>query len=222
MLYSPTHHVAFQHVHKTGGQSLNRVLNEHIDDLQEIPGLPDAHYTLARVFEVMDSQGIDPTSLRFIATICHPMSHAVSIYHYWRSDRIPEADRSLPHVARTRSLEFIEFLRQVLVLDQFEENLAIDGELPTNVVLLRRESLKSGAEAVLADLLGHPVKVRMPVMNKSSHDDPASYFDSETTEALAHSYRWTFDQGLYEPDFLPPDEKRSPRLVSLVRERFRS
>lgn len=220
-MYSPSTRIAFLHVHKTGGESLRVVLQRHLPDLCELPGLPGAHHPLATVHETLEREGVDPSSLRFLATICHPMSHAVSIYHYWRSDRIPTAEQALPHVALTRQLDFHDFLRQVLVRDQFEENLVVEGALPDNVTLLRRESLRSDTERALGALLGERVTVDMPRINRSSHAGPQHYFDEAATQALARSYRWTFEHGWYDIGEVPPDESplsRRDRIVARIRE----
>jgi hypothetical protein len=221
VLYSPSRGVAFLHIHKTGGESLRHVLQSAIPDLSHMPELPEAHHPLPALFRALEDRGEDPSNCRVVTTVCHPKAHAVSVYEYWRSDRIPPEDRRLPHVARTRELDFSGFLTEVLVRDQFAEHLLVDGEVPPNVTILRRESLASGAADFLARALGRRrVRVDMPRLNRTEHAPVESYFDRESTERLIDSYDWTFGSGLYDPAVLPEEGDagvgRRPRRAGLL------
>lgn len=203
MLYSPSARVAFLHIHKTGGESLRLALQRLLPDLAHLPELPGAHHRIDELFDALSQRGQDPLATRVVTTICHPKLHAVSIYEYWRSDRIPAEEQALPHVALTRELGFGDFLDRVLVRDQFEEHLVLGGEVPPNVTILRRESLAAGAAAFLSDVTGRPVEVAVPHVNRTRHAPATTYFDDDTTARLVRSYRWTFDAGYYEPDRVP-------------------
>lgn len=221
MLFSQRTQVAFLHIHKTGGQSVMRALRETIPDMAEMPELPDAHYTIGELFEVFEQRGIDPLETTVVAAICHPLAHAVSIYEYWRSERIPPEDRLLPTVAAARRLDFEGFLDEVLIEDQFAQRLLHDGEMPGNVRLLHRERLGAETTAMLREVLGRRVQVEMARMNRTSHAPVRSYATPGVIERITRDYAWTFERGFYIPDVVPDDEVTTTRpLLSRVLRRL--
>lgn len=211
MLFSERTQVAFLHIHKTGGQSAMRALREAIPDIGEMAELPDAHYKIGELFEAFEARGIDPLATTVVAAICHPLAHAVSIYEYWRSERIPPEDRLLPTVAAARRLDFDGFLDEVLIEDQFAQRLLLDAQMPANVTLLRRERLASDTEAMLRSVLGRRVQVEMPRMNRTAHAPVRSYATPGAIGRITRDYAWTFAQGYYEPAVIPDDESPGAR-----------
>lgn len=220
MLYSPSHRLAFLHIHKCGGLSLRAALLDTVDDLADLDELPGPHHKLHELFAVLRARDIDPSTVTVVTSVCHPAAHAVSIYEFWRSAR-SDSEADQPHIARTRRLDFGEFLEQVLNYDGIERALAVDGVIPPNVTVLRRERLAEQTEAFLRDQLGRRTKPAVPHANRTPHAPVASYYDDETTARLRRSYAWTFATGLYDPDVIADDELPAPswqhRLRRLVR-----
>jgi len=207
MLYSADHRVAFVHIHKTAGMSTIEALRAALPDLAHLPELPEAHYTVTELFRILRDRGEDPLDTRVVTVVCHPMAHAVSIYEYWRSSKIPHRDRQLPHVARTRRLSFPDFLEQVLTEDQFAQHLLVDGTVPSNVTILRRESLAHGVRDFVRDVTGDDHDVDVHVRNQTEHRPVTDYVDEHTLRLIEASYGWTFASGLYRPDVIPEEER---------------
>jgi len=225
MLYSADHRVAFVHIHKTAGMSTIEALRAAMPDLAHLPELPAAHYPMTDLFRVLRERGEDPFDTRVVTVVCHPMAHAVSIYEYWRSAKIPRRDRQLPHVARTRRLSFPDFLEQVLTEDQFAQHLLVDGTVPDNVTILRRESLSRDVRHFVRDVTGDDHDIDVYVRNQTEHRPVTDYVDEHTLRWIEASYDWTFASGLYRPDVIPEEERNvtvgeqddSPSVTSRLR-----
>lgn len=207
MFYSADHRVAFVHIHKTAGVSTTEALRAAMPDLAQLPELPGAHYPVTELFRVLRDRGEDPFDTRVVTVVCHPMAHAVSIYEYWRSAKIPHRDRQLPHVARTRRLSFPAFLEQVLTEDQFAQHLLVDGTMPSNVTILRRESLSQDVREFVRDVTGEDHDIDVHVRNRTEHRPVTDYADEHTQRQIETSYDWTFASGLYRPDVIPEGER---------------
>ena len=207
MLYSADHRVAVVHIHKTAGMSTIEALRAALPDLAHLPELPEAHYPVTELFRILRDRGEDPLDTRVVTVVCHPMAHAVSIYEYWRSSKIPHRDRQLPHVARTRRLSFPDFLEQVLTEDQFAQHLLVDGTVPSNVTILRRELLAHGVRDFVRDVTGDDHDVDVHVRNRTEHRPVTDYVDEHTLRLIEASYDWTFASGLYRPDVIPEEER---------------
>ena len=205
MLYSESRRLAFLHIHKCGGLSLRAALLDTIDDLVDLPELPGPHHKLHELFPVLDARGTDPATVTVVTSVCHPAAHAVSVYEFWRSARSDGAAHQ-PHIALARRLEFGEFLDQVLTYDGIERALAVDGVIPANVVVLRRERLAEQTRDFLRDELGRRTRLVVPHANRTPHAPVASYYDDATMARLQRSYAWTFATGLYDAEAIPDEQ----------------
>lgn len=219
MLYSESRRLAFLHIHKCGGLSLRAALLETVDDLTDLTELPGPHHKLHELFPVIESRGIDPATITVVTSVCHPAAHAVSIYEFWRSPR-SDGESDQPHIALTRRLEFPEFLAQVLTYDGIERALAVEGVIPPNVTVLRRERLAEQTRDFVREELGRSTRLTVPHANRTPHAPVESYYhDDETMERLKASYAWTFAMGLYDPDVIPAEGTGDAGVWSRLRVR---
>jgi hypothetical protein len=196
MLYAPRSKLAFVHIHKTGGLSFRRYLLKNVRDLAELPELPGPHYPLAELYGVLRGRGVDPCRVAVLTVLRDPLAHAVSVYEFWRSDRLPQADRELPVVALTRRLSFRDFLFQVLVGDPFGKVLLVDGALPANVHVLRLETLSEEGPRMLRRL-GFKPRGEIGHENATPHPRYLQYYDDECKAQVRRAYRWCYEAGYY-------------------------
>jgi len=111
MLYSPKHNLAFLHIHKIGGTSFRDFLQRAIPDMQDMPELPEPHYTVQEFFSALKGRGLDPSTSHVLTIIRNPLAHIVSIYHYWRGPEISPELYPDPPVSLARELSFPDFIR---------------------------------------------------------------------------------------------------------------
>lgn len=196
MLYAERSKLAFVHIHKTGGVSFRRYLLKNVRDLSELPELPGRHHTLAELHAALRARGTDPGEVQVLTVLRDPLAHAVSVYEFWRSDRLPQEERDLPYVALTRQLSFRDFLFQVLVTDQYGEMLLVDGEVPAQVHVLKLESLADDAPALLREL-GFKPRGTLGHHNVTPHPPYLQYYDAECEAQVRRTYRWCYEAGYY-------------------------
>jgi hypothetical protein len=196
MLYAPRSKLAFVHIHKTGGLSLRHYLLKNVRDLAELPDLPGPHRPLAELHGVLRARGVDPSRVAVLTVLRDPLSHAVSVYEFWRSDKLPQAQRELPRVALTRRLSFRDFLFQVLVVDPFGRMLLVDGALPANVHVLRLENLAEEGSQMLRRL-GFKPRGEIGHENATPHPPYQHYYDDECEAQVRRTYRWCYEAGYY-------------------------
>ena len=197
VLYSERRNLAFVHIHKTGGISLREFLRKRIRGMLEMPDLPDAHYTVAQLFDALRKRGSDPRDVRVITILRNPYAHALSIYTFWNSDAITPHERELPTVSYARTHSFRDFLFNVLINDQYAPALLVDGELPSNVHVVKLESLAEDAQRVLHDELGLVRRVKVGKRNASDHGPYLDYYDPDMLAHVRNVYSWCFDAGFY-------------------------
>ncbi len=197
MLYSERHKLAFVHIHKTGGVSLREFLRKRIREMKEMPELPEAHYSVAQVFDAIANRGGEPDDVRVITILRNPYAHALSIYTFWNSDAITFAERELPTVSYARSHSFRDFLFNVLISDQYAPALLVNGDLPANVYVVKLENLADDAQRVLCDELHLVRKVKVAKRNGSEHGPYLEYYTPETLAQVRKVYDWCFQAGYY-------------------------
>ena len=196
MLYAPRSKLAFVHIHKTGGLSFRHYLLKNVRDMAELPELPGPHRSLAELYGVLRGRGVDPSLVTVLTVLRYPLSHAVSVYEFWRSDKLPQAHRELPRVALTRRLSFRDFLFQVLVVDPFGRMLLVNGALPANVHVLRLESLAEEGSQMLRRL-GFKPRGEIGHENATPHPPYQQYYDDECEAQVRRIYRWCYEAGYY-------------------------
>src|SRR5262249_4582510 len=135
-------------------------------------------------------------------------------------DRFPPWEAALPHVVLARTLPFRDFVRRLPGhVNNYAQQLLVDGALPANVHVMKLEALRADAERVLNGELGLGARVRIPHRNATRHRHFLSYYDAETARIVADRYRWCFERGYYTCNVPPAGTWLSRLLRRLGRTR---
>ena len=102
-----------------------------------------------------------------------------------------------------QSSDFRTFVEQAVkprglrFLHRVKEHFYIDGQIPSNLRILRFERLAEEVRDALGEI-GIRGDAEFPWLNRSDHAAYASYYDEFTEQAVYDASRWLFDRGLYQ------------------------
>jgi hypothetical protein len=198
MLYSESLRLAFVHIHKTGGISFRTFLQSSLPDMKEMPELLNPHATVAELFSTLCQRGENPYDTRILTVIRNPFAHAVSIYHFWRSDNLPKEEKQLPKIQLTRRLSFKDFLKHFINEDIFARSLLVDKKIPENVYIIKLEKFTEDVNRIINEQLRLGVNINLPHCNSSEHGPFMEYYDEECIAKIRRVNKWCFDQGFYD------------------------
>ncbi len=202
------------HVPKTGGMWLTALLISIVKgtlysfvppghdpphkNVVTIPG--KRHEFLDEAIPLLESVGIAFNRLKWIAaSMRNPYDLEVSRYFYLRQGH-PWDQGPDQHMALTTS--FSAFARhstfhgRTLENTQIERYYTLNGSMPYNLVILRKESLKTDVKKFLLKM-GLTPEFCLPRINMSSHHHYKQYLSADSEEAIYHRYCWIFDSGFY-------------------------
>lgn len=161
----------------------------------------ERHETLAQASEVLANLRLRLEDFEAIlAVIRNPYDLEVSRFHFFRRGHL--GIQGLAHeYAEELALsgDFAAFTQRAAYHGQLpgriEDWFELDGRMPTNLRILRFETLESDLSQALASFC--TVRTPFPWLNASEHHPYKDYLTSEIEEAIYNKYRWLFDRGFY-------------------------
>lgn len=207
----------FLHVPKTGGTSVSQLLlsvlprpvyyvhptsflKQPEPGVIHIPAI--SHHPLDRAETIVRQHGFELARFPVIvAVIRNPYELAVSHYAFLRRPTAQAAHQSeLAHLACER--DFSSFVveavarRELNFMGRLHDFYHLRSTVPPNLRVVRFEHLAEGIGNVLRDI-GVEHDGELLWLNRSTHDDYATYFDRAAEEAVYTKQRWMFDEGYY-------------------------
>ncbi len=214
--------IAFVHVPKCGGHSARPYLREHLTGVKDLTEMYEHPPHLA-LRDFSKWIGRTPESFdRIYAIVRNPYDHQVSQWRYWR-DMYAKGFRGVQFECAATYPDLESWLRQPMsdwhVYDERPQPdglkrtvasangylefggyypywLAVNGEVPDNVRLIRQETLDADFPKALAEVVG--AIHEMPRENVGpKHTDPRPYFSPFAREIVEVKFEWAFEH-LYD------------------------
>jgi hypothetical protein len=211
----------FLHIPKTGGMSMTRhlldVLPKPIYYMHELPDTSTAdagivqfyglrHETLDGARRIVREYGFEVEAFPMILVVLrNPYEQEVSRYAYLKQGHEKDAGYEQSLAMREDFETFAVRSRFGAPIEPIEKFLLIDGEVPSNLRVLRLESIDEELPSALRDIGIEPVGA-LPRQNTSPHHDYRLYYSRAAESAVYLRYRWIFDNGYYQrmdPDAFP-------------------
>jgi hypothetical protein len=207
----------FLHVPKTGGTSVSQLLlsvlprpvfyvHPTVFLKRTDPGVVHiaaiSHHPLDRAEAIVRQHGFELDRFpAILAVIRNPYELAVSHYAFLRRPTAPTAQQSeLARLAIER--DFSSFVveavarRELNFMGRLHDFYHLRGAVPPNLRIVRFEHLAEGVGEVLRDI-GVQHEAELLWLNRSTHDDYATYYDRAAENAVFAKQRWMFDEGFY-------------------------
>ena len=192
MIYFPSVHLGFYHIHKTGGTSFKHGLRSLFPECIELDPFP--HHWLPVYYAKLREMGVEPETAEILTSIRDPLDHVVSIYHYWRQYGNPD-DYKVQAAKQFSFSDFIdEHLRHSPEGQPYIRCLCVDGRIPPNVKILRLESWRADLQK-----LNYPwgPRFQLPRLNVSEHEPAINYWDARSVRLIRNHYSWVYEAGYY-------------------------
>jgi hypothetical protein len=159
------------------------------------------HETLQQASDALERLGRKLADFEAIlAVIRNPYDLEVSRFHFFRRGHL--GIRGLAHEYAeelAQAGDFAAFAERAAyhgrLPGRIEEWFEMDGETPTNLRVLRFESLESDLARELAPFCR--IVSTLPRLNASVHAPYKNHLTREIESAIYSKYRWPFDRGIY-------------------------
>jgi hypothetical protein len=145
-----------------------------------------------------------------LAVIRNPYDLEVSRFHFLRRGHfgVPGLARTYPEKLALAG-DFAAFAHRAPYHGQLPGRLEawfeIDGQMPSNLHVLRFESLEQDLLKALMPFCRKPSA--LPRLNASEHKPYAQYLSPDVEEAIYSKYRWAFDRGFYPRELMRTPER---------------
>jgi hypothetical protein len=151
---------------------------------------------------------------RIIGVVRNPYDREVSMYVFFRDvlcrsptagEDLNDADmeRAVRMASRLAFRDYLEWLwEQFGTCDIWRSRCfyrTAEGRVPKNLRVLKIETLELDLANALAGLAMQNADPCIPRLNATQRNPTESYFDDRSTQLVAQSYRWMFEEELYEP-----------------------
>jgi len=202
MFYFQKYNLAFLHIAKTGGTSFRTMLTKELGTKTEVQ--KETYHEPLRIKR--DVLGIAIfNSINVVTLIRNPFATVVSYYFWIHCDKLSSNDGLKPKVARrypflkaAHGLSFADFVDWYVKNEKsYADYLLVDGQLPTNVYMIKLENLKRDADRVLNTQLDLNLKLDIPHIYKTRHKPFMEYYTEELSDKIVEKYKWTFDNRFY-------------------------
>ena len=154
-----------------------------------------------------------------LAVIRNPYDLEVSRFHYLRRGHLGVP--GLAHTCAERLAlagDFTAFAHRApyhgRLPGRLEAWFEIDGRMPSNLHVLRFESLDQDLRRVLMPFSSGASA--LPCLNASKHESYAQYLSPEIEGAIYNKYRWAFDRGFYRREVIASDQADALRIRETV------
>lgn len=200
MYFSRKGKLIFNHIHKTGGNSLIEIFSIVFDDFCKIPFIESDHCDLNTLIQKFYIEDINLDKYKIFTVLRNPLDHVVSIYHYWNQTNKKDPKSKLPWVKSAIDNSFDDFVLLTINKSSFkgyEENLKFQGILPYNNYISRLENIEIDLPNFLLENYNYILKVKIPVLNKSKHKYFKYYIKDNLEKIIKDKYKLVYDIGFY-------------------------
>jgi len=189
---------AFQHINRTGGLSIKKVITDEV-------GSPDsgsttidgAHRSLVDCFESFRRHhpGDNIGDLSIYANVRGPLARLVSIYSFRKSRRNAYAGKDF------RWFFYNVYMSKGDITDGGQKPYITgeSGYIPGNITVVKFGDISSVWPGILSRHFGIEIH-RLPVVNKSEHGNPVEYFDREMISIVIEKEQWLVEK--FYPELL--------------------
>lgn len=217
----------YLHIPKCAGESIARYLLARCPDAF-LATEPKCHAPLRTFDETLRNMHAIRAGVgwyrRIVAVVRNPYKRELSQWIYWREESQRRPGNGDFQIAAERTLE--EFIRHPrsnhIAMDYWKDDgdlyrwwLNVDGEIPTNVQIIRLCDLETQLPAATDDFSTREADI--PHVNASTHGPLGEYFTQGAIDAVEEKYRWTFDSGLYRRVSLADMESELDAMAEGVR-----
>lgn len=196
MIFYVKYNFAFQHINRTGGTSVRRMI-------KGIAGDPDKGSAFGRVDHRSMKSALRAIGRRFpdipitempiYVNVRNPFDRIVSIYFYRRKNG------KYPHI-HFRNYFYNMFMPGGRVVNEAQEAFCcVRGRFPDNVIVVKFEELSNRWKHIIEFHFGPQIDI-FPKMNSTVHDDPMIYFDDKMIEKVLEKEKWVVEN--YYPELL--------------------
>lgn len=194
MKHFPEYRLAYFHIPKTGGTSMNAFLQHQLGGSNTV----EVYHIHEPMFFKKQKLGEEFLRTKVLATIRNPYDHAVSCYFFYRY-----------YYPKLRGLSFDDFVTWYTAPPEDNENLwlqkdnffswlQIDGKIPNNVVVLKLEELQQSIRHAFQwpePLYDVEHRNRTWERNQALYE---YYTNPDTIKKVTRFYNWTFDKKYYK------------------------
>lgn len=189
MIIYQKNNFAFQHINRTGGTSVKRML-------RGIAGDPDKgslwgkiehrplDVRLKRIREQFSNIDID--NIPIYVNVRNPFDRIVSIFAYRRK-------RGKYFKVYFKNFFYNMYMKTARAVNDAEEAFCcVDGVKPENVRVVKFEDINHEWPRIVSEHFGPQIDI-WPKMNSSLHDEPMSYFNKRMIDEVLQKEKWVIE-----------------------------
>lgn len=197
MYYCKKYNLGFFHIPKTGGTSFRKFLKRRAN-FSNIRATNKKHEQLLLTINKMGIKKFN--NINVITIIRNPYAVVVSLKYYAINNRLSNLKKGekLPKWLEPYTRSFEEYVNwYVENKNSYSDYLLVNNKLPSNVHIVKLETLKKDVNRILNIDLKLNLKLNIPHLRKTKHLPFMEYYNKNSLNKITEKYKWTFDNNFY-------------------------